>query len=735
MLHKRSTLQALGLIVALTSLSACQPTDEQSSRASSNDPGPESTSASQDTVSAAQVDSQRLLNANTEPDQWMSYGRTHDEQRFSPLSEITTENVDQLGLAWHIDFDSNLQQQGTPLFIDGVIYVSTAWDKIYAYDAITGEELWRYDPQVAGDWGPKICCNGFVSRGIAAYNGKIYIGTLDGYLVAVDANSGEELWRKLTIDPDKQYSITGAPRIAKGKVFVGNSGSEFGVRGYIGAYDAETGEEIWRFYTVPGNPADGFENPQMEMAAKTWSGDWWKIGGGGTVWDAIVYDEQNDLLMFGTGNGTPWNQKARDPSGGDNLFIASIIALKPDTGEYVWHYQTTPGDTWDYDSVSPMMLVDLEMDGELRRTLVQACKNGFMYVIDAATGKVLKADPFTALNWADGVDYETGRPRVVPEARYGSDEVFNLAPGVQGAHGWHANAYSPDTGLVYIATQRAYFPMKADPNYTRNEVGANIGLDFSANFTYFRDNPDQPRGFVGYVQAWDPVKGEEVWRGEENQGPTGGVLTTAGGLVFQGAGSSNEFRAFNAVTGEKLWQMDVQTASLAPPISFEVYGKQHVAVIVGGSSAGSYYAPNYSRLLVFNMEGKQILPPTTTYTPPPLNPPELMASAEDVTAGDGHYHQFCSVCHGNAANIRGANFPNLLVSPLLHAQEAFDSVVMQGARSSNGMASFADKLQPEDAAEIRSYLIARANEQAKATPPPTPPADVEEDIHEELEDR
>lgn len=712
-------------IIALTLLSACQPAEESKS------------STSSDAAKKGHVDTARILNANAEPDQWMTYGRTYDEQRFSPLTEINTSNVSQLGVSWYADYDTNLHQQGTPLYIDGVVYASTAWDKIYALDAKTGEELWKYDPRVKGDWAPKICCNGFVSRGIAAYNDKIYIGTLDGYLVAIDRKTGKEVWRTLTIDPTKQYSITMAPRAANGKIFVGNSGAEFGVRGYLSAYDAETGELSWRFYTVPGNPADGFENEAMKRAADTWSGEWWTFGGGGTVWDAVIYDEVNNTVIFGTGNGTPWNASARGPEKGDNLYVASIVAVNADTGEYAWHYQAAPGDTWDYDNVSPMMLVNLDWEGQQRRVVLQPSKNGFMYVLDAVSGKLLKADPFTALNWADGVDLQTGRPNVRPEALYtDTGEVFNLAPGVQGAHGWHANAFHPDTGLIYIATQEAYFPMKADPNFKINEVGANIGLDFGANFSYYQQNPEAPRGFVGFLQAWDPVKGESVWKGEQNQGPTGGALATAGGLIFQGSGSNNSLRAYDAKSGEKVWEMDAQTQVLAPPITYSVDGKQYIAVTVGGAGASSYYAPNYSRLLVFGLGGNVQLPPTTTFAPPPLNPPELLASAEEVAAGAERYSQFCAVCHGPGGNIRGANFPDLLTSPFLHSQEGFDSVVLQGVRSENGMASFAANLQPQDAANVRSYLIAQAISRKNSQPPTMqPPPEVEKDIHEELEDR
>ncbi|MDC0598831.1 PQQ-dependent dehydrogenase, methanol/ethanol family, partial [Gammaproteobacteria bacterium] len=639
--------------------------------------------------------------------------------------------VQQLGLSWFADYDTNLSQQGTPLYIDGVIYVSTAWSKVYAFDARNGEQLWQYDPETPKEWAVKVCC-GIVNRGLAAFEGKIYLGTLDGFLVAIDASTGEELWRKLTIDQDEQYTITSAPRVIKGKILIGNSGSEFGVRGYVGAYDVNNGEEIWRFYTVPGNPELGFENPQMELAATTWSGEWWELGGGGTVWDAIVYDVENDLVFFGTGNGTPWNQRERDPAGGDNLFIASLVAVRPDTGEYVWHYQTTPGDTWDYDAMSPIMLLNLPFGGEERRVLVQANKNGFMYVLDAITGDLLKADPFTAVNWAEGVDLATGRPIENPAARYDSTGAFNLAPGVQGAHAWHTNAWNPETGLVYIAAQRAYFVMKGAEDFVPNPVGTNLGLDFGAINTFYTNNPDAPREFVGYVSAWDPVEGKEVWRSEEHDGPTGSLLATAGGLVFSGGGNNtNEFRAYDAVSGEKIWQMDTQTGVVAPPITYELDGKQYIAISVGINQAGNYYAPSYSRMLVLSLNGSAQLPQPVSFEAPQLNPPELTASAEEIAAGEQHYGQVCSICHGTNGQNRGANFPNLLVSPMLHSQVGFDQIVLDGVRTERGMVSFADRLQPEDSAAIRAYLIARATE-LKNAPPPAPVVEVVEDAHDDI---
>ena len=704
-MKKMSLVTALGLAL----LAGCQPAEQPAS--------PESTAATS-AAEAANVTQQRLDAAASEPGQWMMVGGTYDERHYSPLSQVNRDNVDKLALSWFADYDTNLSQQGTPLYIDGVIYVSTAWSKVYAFDARSGQPLWQYDPKTPKEIAIKVCC-GIVNRGIAAFEGKIYLGTLDGYLVAINAKTGQEEWRKLTVDADKQYTVTSAPRVIKGQVIIGNSGSEFGVRGYLGAYDARTGEDLWRVYTVPGNPELGFETPQMEMAAKTWSGNWWELGGGGTVWDAIVYDAVNNLVIFGTGNGTPWDQRVRDPNGGDNLFLASILAVNADTGEYAWHYQTTPGDTWDYDAMSPIMLLDLPFEGGQTRVVAQANKNGMFYVLEAATGKLLKADAFTLVNWNKGVDMTTGRPIEVPEARYDRDNIYNLAPGVQGGHGWHANAWNPETGLVYIATQRAYFVMRSAENFAANPQGTNLGIDMGASFVYLRDNPDAPRDFVGYVSAWDPVAGKEVWRSEEHSGPTGGILSTAGGLVFSGAGNNTpEFRVFDTRTGEKLWSFDTQTGVVAAPITYELDGKQYVALSVGINAAGNYYAPNYSRLLVFGLDGTAALPEPISFQAPQLNPPPLTASADEVARGQEQYNANCAICHGNGGAARGANFPNLLVSPMLHAQEGFDAIVLGGARQERGMVSFADRLQPADSAAIRAYLISRAQQALAAQQAP-----------------
>lgn len=363
------------------------------------------------------VDDTRLLAADETPGDWLSYGRNYQEDRYSPLDQITKSNVNGLGLAWSINLGTTRGIEATPLVVDGIMYLTGPWSVVYAIDAREGEILWIYDPEVPKEHGEKACCD-VVNRGVALYKGMVFVGSLDGRLIAMDATSGEEIWEIVTVDQTQAYTITGAPRVVDGKVIIGNGGAEYGVRGYVTAYDALSGEQLWRFYTVPGNPADGFENQAMEEAAKTWTGEWWTMGGGGTAWDAMAYDPELNLLYIGVGNGTPWNREVRSPGGGDNLYLSSIVALNPDNGELEWHYQTTPGDSWDFTATQHIILADLEIEGSLRKVLMQAPKNGFFYVIDRANGEFISAEPYVYTNWASEVDDETGRPVETPFSRY-----------------------------------------------------------------------------------------------------------------------------------------------------------------------------------------------------------------------------------------------------------------------------------------------------------------------------
>jgi len=668
----------------------------------------------------AAVDQARLLAANEPANdgEWMTYGRDYAEQRFSPLKAIDTNTVKNLGLAWFGDFDTRRGQESTPIVVDGVLYVTTAWSKVYAYEASTGKPLWKFDPKVPGEWAVNACCD-VVNRGVAAWNGKVYLGTIDGRLIAIDAATGQSVWDISTIDKGKPYAITGAPRVVKGLVLIGQGGAEFTMRGYISAYDAETGKLAWRWYTVPGNPAQPFENPQMEMAAKTWSGDWWKKGGGGTVWDAITYDPKTDLLFVGVGNGGPWPAEIRDPGGkGDHLFLSSIVALKPDTGQYVWHYQEVQRDSWDYTAVQQITVADLEIGGKKRHVIMQAPKNGYFYVLDAASGELISAQAIVPLNWSTGIDRKTGRPIMNPAARYDvTGKGFIAVPFFGGAHNWHPMSYSPLTGLVYIPTMEVSYPFVAT-HEDDNPMGQKLSISFAKSAEMLRD-PQALRVNKGYLLAWDPVKEQEVWRVPFEDGRSGGSLATAGGLVFAGNSKSEEFVAYRADTGERLWGAPAQTGVLAGPVTFAVDGEQYVAVVAGYRLTGNYWAPKHSRVLVYKLGGTAALPPAVPDAVPVLNPPPAFGTPAMIAHGEEAYGRFCGTCHGNEGFSRGM-FPDLRSAGALNSPAAFKSIVIDGALAKNGMVSFAQALKPDEPEAIRAYLVSRAIE-AKQAPPPTAP--------------
>src|SRR5262249_30262937 len=507
------------------------------------------------------IDDTALRNADSRTGDWITHGRNYAETRFSPLKGIDASNVKDLRLAWSFDTDTTRGLEATPLIIDGVMYTTGSWSIVYALDARTGKQLWRFDPQVPRQFGQKACCD-VVNRGVAGYKGKVYVGTIDGRLIALDAESGKLAWQVVTVDQNRPYTITAAPRVVKGKVLIGNGGAELGVRGYISAYDAESGKMSWRFYTVPGDPSKPFESSAMEKAAKSWKGEWWKIGGGGTVWDSLAYDAELDLLYVGTGNGSPWNQHLRSPGGGDNLYLSSILALRPVTGELVWDYQTTPGEQWDYTATQHMILADLTIEGRRRKVLMQAPKNGFFYVLDRATGELISAEAYVTVTWAKGVDKKTGRPIENPGVRYPA-EPAQIQPGPLGGHNWQPMSFNPQTGLVYIPAQETLFVYMQDRRFTYRPDRWNLGVDFSI----FTDPPSELP--PGHLLAWDPVAQKERWRVQYPVMWNGGTLTTGGNLVFQGT-ADGRFVAYSADRGKKLWEEVLHTGVIASPITYEI---------------------------------------------------------------------------------------------------------------------------------------------------------------------
>jgi len=658
-----------------------------------------------------------LANADGNAEVWLSHGRTYSEQRYSPLKQVTPDNIDQLGLAWAFDLGVSRGIEATPIVADGRIFVTATWNIVYALDAKTGEQLWRFDPQIDRSKSADLCCDA-VNRGVALWDGKIITGTIDGRLIALDAATGRKLWDVVTVDQEKPYTITGAPRVVKGKVLIGNGGAEFGVRGYLSAYDVNTGEKLWRFYTVPGNPEKGLESDAMKMAAKTWKGSWWQYGGGGTVWDSMAYDPELDLLYIGVGNGSPWNQSIRSPGGGDNLFLSSIVALRPDTGEYVWHYQTTPGETWDYTATQHMILADLEIKGKKRKVIMQAPKNGFFYVLDRATGQFISANNYVPVNWATHIDPSTGRPVEIAAARYSSGEPYLQLPGPLGGHNWHPMSFSPQTGLVYIPALETPFVYGNDPAFKQSDVAWNVGTDssFSSLPTDLAQFKAVRAAVKGQLLAWDPVAQKQAWSVDHASPWNGGVLSTAGGLVFQGNANA-KFVAYNAGTGERLWDHFAQTGIVAAPISYSIDGEQYIAVASGWGGAftliyGGLFpaesSPGVGRLLVFKLGGDAELPVVAERHLRKPTPPALTADNSVLLAGKSLYDANCLVCHGDHA-ISSGLLPDLRWTPLLGIEDAWNSVLLGGARAAQGMPSFRSQLSKRDSEAVRQYVISQTH--------------------------
>ena len=709
------SMKSVRYIIILTLLAACsQPSMDQSAPAgNAMEPTPP--------VSGA-IDDARILAHENEPELWLAHGRDYSEQRFSPLTQINRNNVAELSLAWYRDMGTNRAQEATPIVVDDTLYLSSAWSRVFAIDAQTGEVRWQYDPRVPRDWSRRACCDA-VNRGVAVYQGRVYVGTLDGWLVALDAASGKEIWRVDTLtDRDRFYTITGAPRVARGKVYIGNGGAEFGVRGYVSAYDADSGELAWRFFTVPGDPSQPFEHPELEQAAKTWTGDqWWHYGGGGTVWNSIVFDADFNHLYIGVGNGSPWARKIRSPDGGDNLFLSSIVALDADSGEMKWYYQTTPGDNWDYTAVQDMALAEMEVDGQRRKVLLQAPKNGFFYVLDRSDGKLLRAHPYSAVTWSSHVDLETGRPVENPELDYADKEKWVL-PGSAGAHNWQAMSVDTQAGLVYIPTQESplIFALadeyKRSGQFRRDPGRWNIGLEMARLAQLFVDNVATQPTPGGALKAFDPLTGETHWQVRNPYYWNGGVLATAGGLVFQGE-ATGMLSAYNKDNGEKLWEFNTWTSILAPPITYVINDTQYLAILTGGGGADLFGGEtdtastkygNFGRLLVFSLQGEQTLP-----APTPLDkkiPEQQVVDVAESTIGEGEglYNNYCAMCHGLLVRS-GGSIPDLrLMSRQSH--DIFMQIVSEGILAANGMAAFNDVLDGAEIEKIQHYIRARARE-------------------------
>lgn len=646
---------------------------------------------------------------------WLNYGLNNEENRFSQLNQITTENVGELGLAWSYELGSIRGVESTPIVVDGIMYVTGPWSIVHAVNVRTGENIWTYDPKVPKTTAQKACCD-VVNRGVAIYKGKVFVASLDGRLIALDAASGTVAWEKVTLDQTKNYTITGAPRVIKGNVIIGNGGAEYGVRGYITAYDAATGDEKWRFYSVPGNPADGYDSEAMKMAAETWdpAGKYWELGGGGTMWDAMAYDPELNLMYVGVGNGSPWNRRLRSPGGGDNLFLSSIVALNPDNGEYAWHYQTTPGDHWDYTATQHLILADLNIEGKDRKVIMQAPKNGFYFVIDRTDGSFISANNFVNVNWASGFD-ENGRPIEISEALYKSG-AYEAIPGPYGAHNWHPMAYNPQTGLTYIPAQGVPIVIESNDDWVvngaegqgpHNLIGWNLGVLASAV-------PPKSLAF-GTLLAWDPVKQEAVWKVEHGAPWNGGVLTTAGNLVFQGT-ADGRFVAYNAKSGEKLWETPTGTGIVAAPSTYEVDGEQYISIAAGwggvyGLSVTHSATTTTGKVYTFKIGGNAEMPTAAELPQKPLVS-GIEYSPADIPEGGKLFINGCVFCHNVPTATNGAAIPNLAFSSK-EVIENLDDFVLTDALAEKGMPNFTGKLTSEDLVKIRAFILFMAD-QARA---------------------
>lgn len=647
---------------------------------------------------AAAVDDARLEKADSEPQNWLTHGRDYSEQRFSPLDQINTESIPGLVRAWSYDTQLKRGHEATPIVVDGVLYATGSWSVVFALDAKTGEELWRFDPEVPKAVGAKACCD-VVNRGVAVYDGKVFSGTLDGRLIALDAKTGKPVWEVVTVDQSKAYTITGAPRVVKGKVIIGNGGAEFGVRGYVSAYDAKDGKLAWRTYTVPGNPDEPFESKAMEEAAKTWSGgEWWKIGGGGTAWDSMAYDPDLDLLYIGTGNGSPWSRTHRSPGGGDNLYLSSMLALDPDTGEQKWHFQTTPGDNWDFTATQHMILADLEIDGKTRKVIMQAPKNGYFWVLDRETGEFISAKPYVEVTWSDGVDPETGRPKESSIAEYG-EKISIIKPTFFGGHNWQPMSFNPKTGLVYIPAQEILGAYRINPKEIYTKEHPNTETDLAVLSTFVREIVG------GHLLAWDPVKQEEAWRHPYAMPWNGGTLTTAGDLVFQGT-ADGRFIALRASDGHKMWEFHTGNGIIAAPMTYSIDGTQYVTIISGwggafaltggepASQAGN--RPQNGTVHTFALSDQAITSAVVE---------DMLGSrGEELAEQEDLYHRWCARCHG-ARVISGGTLTDLRHSSP-DMKKAFVEIVQKGM-TGVGMPAFGELLTEDQIKGIRDYVLSQ----------------------------
>ena len=661
------------------------------------------------------TDSRVINSPSDEPGSWLTYGQNFKEQRFSELTQINTDTIARLGLAWTTQIgDYNMRMQGTPLVVDGVMYVSNGWSVIYALDATTGEEIWKYDPEVDRSYIRLACCGPAHNRGVAVYEGKVFVGTFDGRLIAVNAENGEEVWDVDTWIPEGlgRFNITGAPRAAAGKVYIGQGSGESGHRrGYVTAYDADTGEVSWRFFLVPGDPSQPFEHPEMELAAQTWGGEWWKYGGGGTAWNSLVYDEEFNSLYIGVGNGAPWPREIRSPGGGDDLFLSAIVSVDVETGRMNWYYQTTPGDNWDYSSAMDMALGEIEFGGEMRKVVLQAPKNGFFYVIDREDGELLRALPYTeGIDWATHVDMETGRPVENPDVVYESEPQW-IMPANSGAHNWEPQSWDNELGLMYFYYHDIANFYSLDEGFVETgeyeirERGLSLGWGEGEYRRRLIEEAGPRPESQAYIGAFDPITGGYKWRHELESDYNGGVVATRGGLLFHPEGTG-EFSARDTDDGEILWRYSAPgTFRSTSVMTYQVGGDQYVATMMNGNRAIDLGGT----VLAFKLDGNLDLPipDIVQATVPEL--PDGDFGVDQISEGDDIYHAQCARCHG------GIGIPNevAIVAPdlrlmTLSTHDEMSDIVIGGSRADRGMPEFRDAITSDQLESIRAFVVEQA---------------------------
>jgi quinohemoprotein ethanol dehydrogenase len=665
----------------------------------------------------AGIDHAKMVNADAQPGQWASYSRTWDEQRYSPLDQINDKNVQRLGLAWYDDLDTYRAVQATPIVVDRVLYNQTIFNVVTAYDAKTGRKLWTFDPQVGKEWARLACC-GPSARGLAAWGNKIYTATLDGRLIALDKNTGKALWTTQTFPPGNEYSITGAPRVYDGKVVIGNGGADWGSRGFVSAFDAETGKKLWKFFITPTDPAKGPDgeasDEAMKIAQPTWHGKFWEAGAGGNAWDSFAYDPKLNTVYIGTGNGSPHMWHFRSEGKGDNLFLCSMVAVDATTGKYKWHYQMVPEEDWDFTCTQPIVLADIRIKGKLRKVAMQAPKNGFFYVIDRETGKLISGDSYVSVNtWASHIDMKTGRPVLVPGA-HNTTTPHLMSPSWMAAHSWQPMSYSPKTGLVYWPAQEqgSVYARAQDGKYKYTKGRNNTAQDATSQpelrKTLMAQAVAQEKG---YLIAWNPATRKEAWRVTYPFPGSGGVLTTAGNLLVQ-LTVDKTLAIYSADKGKKLWEMNIDQGGHAGPITYMIDGEQYIAVNAGWNGSPAYKMPRdfrygTAKLLVFKLDAKGVtLPPMKAQTeqawlPQERVPAETFKRGAELFASSG-----CNRCHGD--NAVGGIRDLRKMSKSTH--DEFLDIVLGGTRAEKGMPSFATALDEAQAKDIHGYLIVRAQE-------------------------